>query len=130
MREKRYSQISWMSETRKTTVRLLDVLRAESSLGNTSRYDGKRKVNETRATMKRRDVRWPGSPAPGTKINCNQHRCINQIVRRVGSERRIETVGRAAERRASLRMICRWHALPNRFHRGVCSSYHSRSPTT
>lgn len=31
-----------------------------------------------------------GSPAPGTEINCNQHRCINQIVRRDSLERNVE----------------------------------------
>lgn len=41
----------------------------------------------------RSPVQRPGFTCARTKINCNQHRCINQIVRRVGSERRIGTVG-------------------------------------
>lgn len=53
----------------------------------------------------------PGFTCAPTKINCNQHRCINQIVRRVGSERRIGTVGTGQSSALPLRMICRWHAL-------------------
>lgn len=41
----------------------------------------------------RSPVQRPGLTCARTKINCNQHRCINQLVRRVGSERRIGIVG-------------------------------------
>lgn len=41
----------------------------------------------------RSPVQRPGFTCARTKINCNQHRWINQIVRRVGSEWRIGTVG-------------------------------------
>lgn len=63
----------------------------------------------------------PGFTCARTKINCNQHRCINQIVRRVGSERRIGTVGTGQSSALPLRMICRWHALREPLRQGNAS---------